>query len=101
MLFPPTLLSPVQYPLLALRYCAQPLPGRFVLKVAGVVGVGFLALIAAPFYGAALIGLVLVALAAAQSNGAKDKDQQGEPHGQLREQVVERDREGKVQPVHS
>ena len=48
-----------------------PLPGRFVLKVAGVVGVGFLALIAAPFYGAALIGLVLVALAAAQSTGAE------------------------------
>ncbi|EGD44833.1 LigA [Nocardioidaceae bacterium Broad-1] len=48
-----------------------PLPGMFALKLVGLVGVGFLALLAAPFYGAALIGLVLVALAPAQSTGAE------------------------------
>lgn len=48
-----------------------PLPGMFALKLVGVVAVGILALIAAPFYGAAVIGLVLVALAPAQSTGAE------------------------------
>ncbi|MER7558466.1 hypothetical protein ABTZ46_16100 [Nocardioides sp. NPDC126508] len=48
-----------------------PLPGRFALKLVGVVGVGILVLIAAPFCGAAVIGLVLVALAPAQSTGAE------------------------------
>ncbi|MGH3090595.1 MAG: hypothetical protein ACRDSJ_25230 [Rubrobacteraceae bacterium] len=48
-----------------------PLPGRFVLNVLGAVAMGVFALIALPIVGAAMVGLVLVALAASQDIGAE------------------------------
>lgn len=48
-----------------------PLPGMFALKLMGGISIGILALIALPFYGSAVIGLVLVGLAPAQDTGAE------------------------------
>ena len=45
-------------------------------------------------------GAVVVLIAGAQRHGFEDDDQKGQAHGQLREQIVERNREGEMQTVY-
>lgn len=54
-----------------LKRSYPPLPGRLLLNTVGAVAIGLLALIALPLFGSAVVGLVLVALAAGQETGAE------------------------------
>lgn len=48
-----------------------PLPGRFVMRALGVVGVSALGLLALPIFGAPVLGLALVAVAAGQDTSSE------------------------------
>ena len=45
-------------------------------------------------------GAIVVLITGAQGHGLQNDDEQGKAHGELREEIVERDREGEMKPMH-